>query len=128
LIPVKVHVLVVDDSGFARRTLRQILEGAGHSVDEVKGGMAALEHYSLKRPDVVLLDIIMEGMSGLEVLAKLIELDSKAKVVLATADTQMATRKEAEAAGAVGMIHKPFQREQVIQTIEAVADGGVAWN
>ena len=108
--------------------LRQILESAGHSVDEVKGGMEALERYSLKRPDVVLLDIIMEGMSGLEVLAKLRELDKKTKVVLATADTQTATRKEAEAAGASGMVHKPFQKEQVIETIETVAAGGIAWN
>jgi len=121
-------VLVVDDSGFARRMLRQILEGAGHSVDEVKGGLEALERYSLKRPDVVLLDLIMEGMSGLEVLAKLRELDNKAKVVLATADTQTATRKEAEAAGAMGLVTKPFQKEQVIQAVDTVANGGVAWS
>ena len=108
--------------------LRQILEGAGHSVDEVKGGLDALERYSLKRPDVVLLDLIMEGMSGLEVLAKLRELDNKAKVVLATADTQTATRKEAEAAGAMGLVTKPFQKEQVIQAVDTVANGGVAWS
>lgn len=124
----KAHVLIVDDSGFARRMLRQILESAGHSVDEVKGGMEALERYSLKKPDLVLLDIIMEEMNGLEVLARLRELDSKAKVVLATADTQTATQREAESAGAMGMIAKPFQKEQVLETIETVAGGGTAWS
>jgi two-component system chemotaxis response regulator CheY len=120
--------LIVDDSGFARRMLRQILEAAGYTVDEVKGGMEALERYSLKRPDVVLLDIIMEGMNGLDVLAKLRELDSKAKVVLATADTQTGTKVEAQAAGALGIISKPFQKEEVVETIEKVAGGGTAWN
>ena len=124
----KAHVLIVDDSGFARRMLRQMLESAGHSVDEVKGGMEALERYSLKKPDVVLLDIIMEEMNGLEVLTRLRELDSKAKVVVATADTQNATRREAESAGAMGMLAKPFEKEQVLETIETVAGGGTAWS
>ena len=124
----KIHVLVVDDSGFARRTLRQILESAGHSVDEVSGGLEALERYALKRPDVVLLDVIMEGMSGMDALARLREFDPKAKVVLATADTQTATQVEAEAAGAMGIVHKPFEKAQVLRTVETVAGGGVAWN
>ena len=125
---VKTNVLVVDDSGFARRTLRQILESAGHNVDEAKDGWEALERYTLNRPKVVLLDIIMEGMPGMEVLAKLREFDREARIVLATADTQTATRTEAEAAGARGLVQKPFEREQVLQAIETVAAGGVAWN
>jgi two-component system, chemotaxis family, chemotaxis protein CheY len=125
---VNTHVLIVDDSGFARRLLRQILERAGCTVDEVKGGMEALERYAQKKPDVVLLDIIMEDMNGLAVLAKLRELDNNAKVVLATADAQMATRVEAEAAGAMGMVRKPFQPEQVLEAMEKVAGGGTAWN
>jgi two-component system, chemotaxis family, chemotaxis protein CheY len=108
--------------------LRQILEAAGCSVDEVKGGMEALERYALKKPDVVLLDIIMEDMNGLAVLVKLRELDSTAKVIVATADAQMATKLDAEAAGAKGMVRKPFQKEQVLETIEKVAGGGTAWN
>jgi len=126
--PVRAHVLVVDDSGFARRTLRQILERAGHTVDEVKGGMEALERYALKRPDVVLLDMIMEDMSGMEVLTRLRELDRNARVIVATADAQTATKAEAKAAGALGMIPKPFQKEQVLQTVEKVAGGGAGWN
>jgi two-component system chemotaxis response regulator CheY len=124
----KAHILLVDDSGFARRTLRQILLGAGHSVDEAEDGMQALERYALHKPDVVLLDMVMEGMSGMEVLLKLRALDADAKVVVATADIQASTRTEAQAAGAVGMIPKPFQGEQVLKTIAAVASGGVAWN
>ncbi|HKX60182.1 MAG TPA: response regulator [Verrucomicrobiae bacterium] len=124
----KLNVLIIDDSGFSRRMLRQILEGAGYEVEEAPGGFEALERYSLKRADVVLLDIIMDGMSGLEVLGRLRELDCGAKVLVATADTQTATRQEAEAAGAMGMIRKPFDKEQVLGAIQAVVAGGVAWN
>ena len=122
------HILVIDDSGFARRTLRQILEGCGHTVEEAANGHDALERYFLKKPDLVLLDIVMEGMTGMEVLARLMELDPKARVVVATADVQSSTRTEAQAGGAAGFINKPFEREQVVKTVAEVLAGGVTWN
>ena len=125
---VKAHILVVDDSGFARRILRQFLTGAGHTVDEAKDGIEALERYTARKPDVVLLDMVMHGMDGMQVLLKLRELDAKARVVVATADIQASTRREAEEAGAIGMISKPFEEERVLRAIEAAASGGVAWS
>ncbi len=122
------HILVVDDSSFARRTLRQILEQAGCSVEEAKDGNEALERYFLKKPDVVLLDMVMEGANGLEVLAKLRELDVKVKAVLATADIQSSTRQEAQTAGAIGFITKPFNRDQVLKTLNTVLAGGLSWS
>jgi two-component system, chemotaxis family, chemotaxis protein CheY len=122
------HILLVDDSGLARRTLRQILGNAGHTVDEAKDGMEALERYALRKPDLVLLDMVMDGMRGIEVLTKLRQFDANAKIVLATADIQESTKTEAQAAGAVGMIPKPFHPERVLQAVEAVTSGGVAWN
>jgi two-component system chemotaxis response regulator CheY len=108
--------------------LRQILEAAEHTVDEAKDGMEALERYAVLKPDIVLLDVVMEGIKGIEVLVKMRELDPKAKVVLATADIQSSTKTEAQAAGASGMIQKPFEREQVLQAVQAVTSGGAAWN
>ena len=122
------HILVVDDSGFARRSLRQILEQAGYSVEEAKDGNEALERYFLKKPDVVLLDLVMEGLNGLEVLAKLRELDAEVKAVLATADIQTSTRLEAQTAGATGLILKPFNREEVLKTVNTVLAGGLSWS
>jgi two-component system chemotaxis response regulator CheY len=122
------HILVVDDSGFARRTLRQILESAGHTIDEAKDGNDALERYFLRKPDLVLLDMVMEGMGGMEVLAKMRELDPHAKVVLATADIQSATRAEAQTAGASGFVGKPFERDQVLSAVSTVLTGGLSWN
>jgi two-component system chemotaxis response regulator CheY len=122
------RILIVDDSGFARRSLRQVLESAGHTVEEATDGHDALEKYFLAKPDVVLLDMVMEGMTGLEVLAKLRELDKEARVVVATADIQSSTKSEAQAGGASGFITKPFDREQVLKAVSTVLTGGMTWN
>ena len=122
------HILIVDDSGFARRTLRQILEAVGYSIEEANNGNDALERYFLKKPQLVLLDMVMEGMNGMEVLARIKELDPEARVIIATADVQSSTRTEAQAGGAVGFINKPFEREQVVQAVASVLGGGMAWN
>ena len=122
------HILIVDDSGFARRTLRQMLEAGGHHVEEAANGNDALERYFLKKPDLVLLDMVMEGMTGMDVLARLRELDPAARVVVASADVQTSTRTEAQAAGAIGFITKPFVREQVLETVSNVLAGGLAWS
>ena len=124
----KSQILIVDDSGFARRSMRQILEPAGHTVAEASNGPDALEQYFLKKPDLVLLDMVMEGMNGLEVLTKLKELDPGAKVVLATADIQSTTRQETQAAGASGFITKPFNSDEVLNIVSNVLSGGVAWS
>ncbi len=122
------HILIVDDSGFARRTLRQMLEAGGHSVEEAANGNDALERYFLKKPDLVLLDMVMEGLTGMEVLTRLKELDPEARVVVATADVQSSTRTEAQTSGAIGFINKPFEREEVLNTVSNVLAGGMAWN
>ncbi len=120
------YILVVDDSNLARRTLRQILQSGGYEVDEAKDGHEALEKYFLRRPDVVLLDIVMADMDGLQVLQKILQIDAQAEVIVATADIQTSTQKEARAAGAAGYINKPFNPEQVLQTVAKVLAGEVA--
>src|SRR5918998_5109166 len=101
-------IMVVDDSALSRRTLRRILEGAGYSVVEAEEGMAALELYFIEKPDLVLLDLVMKGMYGLDVLAKLREMDAGARVIVASADIQTSTRAMVEEAGATDFINKPF--------------------
>jgi len=86
-------ILIVDDSALSRRTLRRILESAGYEVVEAHDGMAALEMYFLEKPGMVLLDLVMKGMYGLDVLVKLREMDHDARVVVASADIQSSTRK-----------------------------------
>jgi two-component system chemotaxis response regulator CheY len=118
-------ILVVDDSALSRRTMRRILETAGHTVVEADEGMAALEVYFLEKPDVVFLDLVMKGMYGLDVLAKLREMDAGARVVVASADIQSSTRTMVEDAGARAFINKPFVVEEVLAAVNAVlAEGG----
>ena len=119
-------ILIVDDSALSRRTLRRILESASYEVVEADDGMAALELYFLEKPSVVLLDLVMKGMYGLDVLVKLREMDQGARVVVASADIQSSTRKLVDEAGALGFVHKPFVAEEVIYAVEtAIGEGAL---
>jgi len=117
-------VLVVDDSALSRRTMRRILEGAGYSVVEAEEGMAALEMYFIEKPVAVVLDLVMRGMYGLDVLSKLREMDHNARVVVASADIQTSTRVLAEEAGAYAVVNKPLIASEVIQALEKALAGG----
>lgn len=119
-------IMIVDDSALSRRTLRRILEGAGYSVVEAEDGMAALELYFIEKPDVVLLDLVMKGMYGLDVLAKLREMDAGACVIVASADIQTSTRTMVEAAGATDFINKPFSAENVLGAVNTALGGEAA--
>lgn len=120
-------ILIVDDSALSRRTLRRILESAGYEVVEADDGMTALEVYFLEKPNLVLLDLVMKGMYGLDVLIKLREMDPKTLVVIASADIQSSTRTMVDEAGALGFINKPFVAEQVIAAVEtALAEGAAS--
>ena len=119
----KPKVLLVDDSGLARRSLRSLLEPEGYEVREAEDGMAALEQYFLDRPDVVMLDLVMKGMYGLEVLTKLRELDPTARVIVVTADVQSSSHDLVAAAGAFGFINKPFDRDRVLATVRQALGG-----
>jgi len=114
------RILIVDDSSMSRRIVRGILESAGHEVAEAADGMAALERYSLDRPDLVLLDLVMGGMYGLDVLEKLREMDDRVRVIVATADVQTSTREMAEKRGSVGFVSKPIQTEALLGIVNSV--------
>ena len=117
-------IMVVDDSALSRRTLRRILEGGGYSIVEADEGMAALELYFIEKPDLVLLDLVMKGMYGLDVLSKLREMDPGARVIVASADIQTSTRALVEEAGATDFINKPFSAESVLDAVKTVLGEG----
>ena len=112
-------VLLVDDSGLARRSTRRVLEEAGYAVVEAEDGLSALERFALEKPDVVLLDLVMKGMYGLDVLAKLREMDPAVRVIVVSADVQTSSRELVQAAGAVGFINKPAAPGQVVEIVRS---------
>jgi two-component system, chemotaxis family, chemotaxis protein CheY len=122
----KAKVLIVDDSGLARRSLRQLLETAGYEVAEAEDGLNALERYFLEKPDVVMLDLVMKGMYGLDVLVKLRELDPGVKVIVVSADIQTSSHELVHEAGASGFVNKPFETQEILTAVDAaLAQGAV---
>jgi two-component system chemotaxis response regulator CheY len=121
-------ILIVDDSGLARRGTRQILESAGYSVAEAEDGLIALERYFLEKPDLVLLDLVMKGMSGLDVLKKLHEMDGGVRVIVISADVQDSSRLLAGANGAAGFLNKPIDRAGLLHAVAKTLDTGSAWS
>jgi len=116
-------VLIVDDSALTRRSLRQILETAGCEVLEAENGLEALERYFLDKPDVVMLDLVMRGMYGLDVLQKIRELDPRARIIVVSADIQTSSQDLAGEAGAAGFINKPFDRTDILSALDAALAG-----
>ena len=98
------------------------MESAGLEVVEAPDGIVALERYFLEKPDVVMLDLVMSGMYGLDVLAKLREMDPDAAVIVATADIQSSTREMARDAGAFRVVTKPFVADELVDAVKAALE------
>jgi two-component system chemotaxis response regulator CheY len=116
------RILVVDDSSLARRRARGILEGGGYEVVEAEDGMAALERYFLDKPDIVMLDLVMKGMYGLDVLTKLRQMDPSARVIVVSADVQTSSHELVAEAGAVGFLVKPLDEQAALALVRATLE------
>lgn len=112
-------LLLVDDSNFARKQIKRVL-GDGYHYEEAADGLSGLEAYFLHHPQLVILDITMPGVNGLEVLEQLRQLDPQAQVLVCSADIQEFTRAQAFELGARGFIGKPIDAEDLRATVQAV--------
>lgn len=113
-------ILVVDDSAFARRVHRRVLESAGYLVIEAATGMGALETFSLERPDLVLLDLSMEDLGGVDVLRKLREIAPQVRVIVASADIQRSTEQLVMENGASRFLGKPVADDVLLGAVRLV--------
>jgi CheY-like chemotaxis protein len=113
----KAKILLVDDSGMARRAIRQMLESEGYQVAEAEDGLIALERYFLDKFDLVLLDLVMRGMNGLDVLKKLQQIDAGVRVIVVSADVQDSSREMAVSGGASGFLNKPVDRAGLLAAV-----------
>ncbi len=113
----KGSVLICDDEEIMRDVLETILSGAGYKVELAKTGEEAIEAYTQKPFDVVLMDVSMPGMGGLTALEGVISLDPEAVVLMVTAYATFDTAISAWEKGAAGVIRKPFQNEQIIALV-----------
>ncbi|HEY9703717.1 MAG TPA: response regulator [Allocoleopsis sp.] len=117
-------ILLIDDSSLSRRILRSILQLEHHQIIEAPDGISGIESYLLEKPDLVMLDLVMTGMQGLEVLENLKQLDPSVQVIVATADLQHWTKKIVEEAGAKGFVNKPFVAHIIMDAVNSVLQGG----
>jgi len=111
-------VLVVDDEESVRNLLQRVLNKAGYSVITAANGQEALYKVSLGEANVVLLDIHMPGMSGIEVLHKITADSPDYCVIMVTAVTDVDTAVEALKIGAYDYITKPFDQDDVKQKVQ----------
>ena len=110
----KGSILVCDDEEIMRDVLETILSAAGYKVDLARTGEEAVELYTQKFYDVVLMDVSMPGIGGLTALEELIKIDAEAVVLMITAYATFDTAISAWEKGANGVIRKPFQNEQIL--------------
>ena len=114
----KITILLVDDLKFMRTALRNIIETAGMTVaGEAPNGLQAVTQYKEKKPDVVLMDITMPVMNGIESLAKIMKLDPSARVIMCSAIGQNKYIIQSIQLGARDFIIKPFKPERVLSSI-----------
>lgn len=115
------RVLVVDDAAFMRLTLKKMLEAHGHSVEgEAANGREAVMKFIELKPDVVLLDITMPEMDGIEALKRIKEAEPKAKIVICSAMGQQTMIAQAIQYGAKDFVVKPFEEKRLIAALENV--------
>jgi CheY-like chemotaxis protein len=113
------RVLVVDDDPEVRGALVDLLESLGHDVAEADSGAVALTSVAASRPDVVCLDLWMDGMPGLEVLDRLNREHPRLPVIIVTADPLIETMRDARARGAFDYVLKPFDVLQLKRVLAA---------
>ncbi|MCM2266965.1 MAG: response regulator [Elusimicrobiales bacterium] len=115
-------VLVVDDNVLTRSMIKDLLTEMGHLVvGEAGDGNEAIKIFKEQRPELVLLDLIMPGKTGLETLPELKALDPAAKVVMVTAVQQEVITTELMEKGATGILHKPFMYDELEALLKKLA-------
>jgi two-component system chemotaxis response regulator CheY len=114
-------VLIVDDAAFMRMMIKDIVEKNGFEVlGEASNGLKAVEAYKKEKPDVVLMDITMPDMDGIEAVKAIKAYDPSAKVIMCSAMGQQSMVMDAIKAGARDFIVKPFQADRVLEAIRKV--------
>ena len=113
-------VLVVDDSEFMRKVLRNILEAGGHKVIEAGSADEALDRFVKEGADVITMDIVMPDKDGIEAVKRLKEANQGVKIIMVSALGHQRTVMRSLEAGAVDFIIKPFTADDVLESVNAV--------
>ena len=114
-------IMLVDDAAFMRMMIKNALTKSGYSnFVEAQDGAEAVKKYAEEKPDLVIMDITMPNMDGLQALKKIKEGDASAKVVMCTAMGQESMVVDAIKSGAKDFIVNPFNAERIVQTVNSI--------
>ena len=114
-------IMMVDDAAFMRKVIKDTLSKAGYTdLHEAVDGADAVEKYNELKPDLVLMDITMPNMDGLEALKTIRAADPNANVVMCSAMGQETMVIDAIRSGAKDFIVKPFKPERVLKTVTSI--------
>lgn len=114
-------ILIVDDAAFMRMTIKKMVEPHGHRVvGEAATGKEAVQKFMELKPDIVLLDITMPEMNGVEALKKIKENEPQARIIICSAMGQQAMVAQAIQYGAKDFIVKPFEETRLIASIDKI--------
>ena len=113
------RIMVVDDSRLVRVQLGDVLEGTDYEIAAYcRSGEDAIEQYDSVRPDLVTMDIIMQGMDGLDAAEIILKEHPEARIVMISSLAYGDTFERAKAIGAKGFIDKPFHQEQLVKMFQ----------
>ncbi len=113
------RILIADDLAFMRMIQKEILGERGYAVvGEASDGIEVVEKYKSLKPDLVVLDITMPNMNGLEAMRRIFQIDPKARIIMCSALGQQKLIVEAIQAGVKDFIVKPFKPERILSAIE----------
>ena len=114
-------IMLVDDAAFMRMMIKNALTASGYTdFVEAQDGAEAVTKYEEEKPDMVIMDITMPNMDGLQALKKIREADPSAKIVMCTAMGQESMVVDAINSGARDFIVKPFDAQRVVQTVNGI--------
>ena len=114
-------VLICDDAAFMRMMITDILTKNGYDIaGEAENGAIAVSKYQELKPDLVLMDITMPEMDGIQALKNIKAADGAANVIMCSAMGQQAMVIEAIQAGAKDFVVKPFQADRVLEAVKKV--------
>ena len=113
------RVMIVDDSRLVRVQLEDVLKGTDYEVAAYcRIGEDAIEQYAAVQPDLVTMDIIMQGMDGLDAAEIILKQNPDARIVMISSLAYGDTYDRAKSIGAKGFVDKPFHREQLLKVFE----------
>lgn len=115
-----VKILIVDDEEIMRESLKCWLEEDGYSVVTAAGGLAAIDMLAADRPNLVILDLKMPGMDGMEALRRIRKIDPKLPVIMVTAYASIETAIETMKEGAYDYLIKPFNPDETLMLIRKI--------